>query len=245
VSRVGELTDDVVHLWYVLSDAVTDPALLARYAALMAPDERARHDRFVFQKDRHQFLVTRGTIRTLIGRVLGVDPADCVFAADAYGRPALRHPPGAPLAFNISHTRGLVVCALARAREIGVDVEDLQRPVSHDLARRFFSASEADTLDCLPEPARTARFYDYWTLKEAYIKARGMGLSLPLDGFSMLVDGGGPPSIRFSAQIDDDPATWQFARFSPARRYCGAVAVRRRGADVAIQVREFQESEAV
>jgi 4'-phosphopantetheinyl transferase len=239
VTRFGELTDGAVHLWYVLSDAVTDPALLERYAAMMAPEERARHDRFAFQKDRHQFLVTRGTIRTLIGCALGVDPAACVFAADAYGRPALRHPAGAPLAFNISHTRGLVVCALAREPEIGVDVEDVQRPVGHDVARRFFSASEADALDRLPEPARTTRFYDYWTLKEAYIKARGLGLSLPLDGFTMLIDGGGPPAIRFSPRIDDDPTTWQFARFSPARRYCGAVAVRRRGADVAIQVREF------
>lgn len=231
--------DDDVHLWYVFSDEVRDPATLAAYAALMAPDERARHDRFVFEKDRHQFLVTRGVIRTLLGRCLGVDPADCAFEADRYGRPRLVHPAGAPLGFNISHTRGLVACVLARGGEIGVDVEDASRPIDPGLPRRFFSPDEADALDALPDDARPARFYEYWTLKEAYMKARGMGLSLPLDGFSMLADTT-PVGIRFTDAIDDDPRTWQFAQFTPGPRYRLAVALRRRGPDRAILVREFR-----
>ena len=231
---------DDVHLWYVLSDGVRDTGTLERFAALMAPEERARHDRFVFEKDRHQFLVTRGVIRTLIGRYLGVDPADCAFVANEYGRPSLSRPADTGLAFNISHTNGIVVCALAREPELGVDVEDASRATGLELARRFFSADEADALDALPRDERPGRFFDYWTLKEAYIKARGQGLSLPLDGFSMQLAAGGPLSIRFSTTIDDEAATWQFAQFRPTPRHRLAVAVRRRGGDRAIQLRELR-----
>lgn len=233
------LAPDEVHVWIAHSDDVRDPATLARYAAMMSADERARHDRFVFEKDRHQFLVTRGAIRTLIGRYLDVDPAGCAFEADRFGRPALVRPPGAELAFNISHTAGLVVCAFAREPEIGVDVEDASRASEPGLARRFFSPDEADALEGLPDRQRAARFYEYWTLKEAYMKARGMGLSLPLDGFSMRLDAH-PVTIRFTDAIDDDPRTWQFAQFTPSPRHRLAVAVRRRGSDRAILVREFR-----
>lgn len=231
--------DGEVHLWYVRSDEIRDPGTLERFAALMAREERARHDRFVFAKDRHQFLVTRGAIRTLVGRYLGIEPARCAFAANEYGRPSLAFPAGAALDFNISHTAGLVVCAFAREPGIGVDVEDARRPIGSDLARRFFSPDEADALDALPEDERPARFYDYWTLKEAYIKARGMGLSLPLDGFTMQI-GTDAARITFAPSIDDDPSTWQFAQFTPTPRHRLAVAVRRRGRDRGIRLREFR-----
>jgi len=233
-----DLGEDV-HLWYVFSDEVREAGILERFAVLMAPEERARHDRFVFEKDRHQFLVTRGVIRTLIGRYLDVDPAECAFVANEYGRPSLSHPAGGTLAFNISHTNGMVVCALAREPEIGVDVEDASRAIGLELARRFFSADEADALEALPEDERAARFFEYWTLKEAYIKARGMGLSLPLDSFSMQLDAGGPPRIRFEAAIDTAPERWQFAQYDPSPGHRLAVAVRGPGGDLAIRMREI------
>jgi 4'-phosphopantetheinyl transferase len=228
-----------VHIWYVLSDEVRDPAVLARCRALMTPDEHARHDRFVFEKDRHQFLVTRGMIRTLVARYLGIAPAECVFETNHYGRPSLCGPAAAALGFNISHTKELIACALARVAEIGVDVEHAGRAVGLALARRFFAPSEANALAALPEAARSERFFDYWTLKEAYIKARGMGFSLPLDGFSIRLDAGGPPRIEFAAAVDDDPASWQFAQFRPTPAHRLALAVRRRGPDLSIRVREL------
>jgi 4'-phosphopantetheinyl transferase len=233
------LAADQVHVWYVFSDGVTDAGLLQRYAAMMSPDERARHERFMFVKDRHQFLVTRGVLRTLLARYTGAEPRACAFASNAYGRPALMG--GATVDFNVSHTRGLVACAIARVPEVGVDVEDIERGAfSRDIARRYFSAAEADALDAVPEAARVSRFFDYWTLKEAYIKARGMGLSLPLDGFSMHPAAGGPPRIRFTATIEDDPQSWQFEQFEPSARHRLAVAVRRRGADLAMRFRELE-----
>lgn len=231
------LTPGEVHVWYVFSDAVRDAELLDRYTAMMSPDERARQARFVFEEDQHQFLVTRGVLRTLLGKYLSREPTDCDFAVNDYGRPSLTGVDD--FDFNVSHTAGLVAFAFARVPEVGIDVEDVERRrVDPDLPRRFFSASEVAALEALPEPARVSRFFDYWTLKEAYIKARGMGLSLPLDGFSMHLDAGAP-RITFAPSIDDAPASWQFAQFHPSPRHRLAVAIRRRGPDLAIRWREL------
>jgi len=242
----GVLSAHEVHVWYVLSDDVTDARVLQRYAAMMSPEERGRHDRFVFAKHRHQFLVTRGVVRTLLGRYLAIEPAACAFVANLYGRPALTTgTSGRRVEFNVSHTNGLVACAIARVPEVGVDVEDIARAIPGcDIAARYFSPTEARTLGDMPRAARTSRFYDYWTLKEAYIKARGMGLSLPLNDFSMHLDDCGPPRISFAATVDDDSSSWQFAQFDPTPRHRLAVAVRRHGADMTIRFHEFDVAAA-
>ena len=176
--------------------------------------------------------------QTLLAGYLRIGPADCAFVANRYGRPSmLPGAAGGTLEFNVSHTNGLVACAVAHVPEIGVDVEDIERAaVSRHLPARYFSATEAQALDDVPEAARVSSFFDYWTLKEAYIKARGLGLSLPLDGFSMQLDPDGPPRISFAAAIDTDPDSWQFAQHpSPRHRLAVAAAGR---ADLAIS-REF------
>src|SRR5688572_16738224 len=120
------LNADTVHVWYALSDLVDDQRVLERYAAMMSSEERSRRDRFVRAVDRHQFLITRGMLRTLLACYLETEPAELVFRIDRYGRPALSRP-GCNIEFNVSHTRGLIVCAFARVPEIGVDVEDIDR----------------------------------------------------------------------------------------------------------------------
>ncbi len=235
-----DLVADELHVWYVFGDKVDDPRLLESYIRLMAPDERARHDRFVFAKDRHQFLVTRGLVRTLLARYGGLAPEDCVFETNRYGRPSLCNQRALPIAFNLSHTHGIVACAVVRGRDVGLDVEDLDRPaINPALPARYFSPAEGQALDEVAPHERMSRFFDYWTLKEAYIKARGMGLSLPLAGFSLLLEDGRAPRISFASTIEDDPAAWQFALFDPSPRYRLAVAVRRRGPDLSIRLREF------
>jgi 4'-phosphopantetheinyl transferase len=235
------LNPDEVHVWYVFSDRVTEPGLLQRFAGTLGLDEAARRDRFVFDRDRHQFLVTHGVLRTLVSDYLGTSPSDCSFTTNRYGRPSLTNlPAGIALDFNLSHTSGLIAFALAIEREIGIDVEDIERGrVDDGLPDRFFSPAEAAALAALPSSERHSRFFDYWTLKEAYIKARGMGLSLPLDGFSFHLDPHDAPRISFAASIDDDPASWQFVQRRPSPRYRLAVAVRRRGNDVPVRVEEF------
>jgi 4'-phosphopantetheinyl transferase len=229
-----------VHVWYVFTGQVRDEAVIRHYDGLMTAAERARHDRFVFPRDRHTFLVTRGLVRTLLGEYLGIAPTACSFRTNEHGRPILCEAP-ADIDFNISHTAGLVAVAIAPGPEVGLDVEHVgRRSVTPNFARRFFSPSEADALDALPEEARRDRFFDYWTLKEAYIKARGIGLTLPLGGFSMELTPGAPPRIRFAEAIADDPASWQFAQYTVADEYRLALAVRRHGRDLNVKLREFR-----
>jgi 4'-phosphopantetheinyl transferase len=236
-----ELPVDAVHVWFLFSDRVTDPQLLERYANVMSAEERVRHNRFVFAKDRHQFLVTRGLLRTLLGCYARIRPEECTFVTNRYGKPFLRHPGGTQpaLEFNVSHTNALVAIAVTVGREVGIDVEKPARTHVDLDVRRFFSPAEVRALEALPRTEQRSRFFDYWTLKEAYIKARGMGLSLPLDGFSMQLDGTGAPTIEFAPAIEDDASTWQFLQFDPGPKHRMALAIRRRGRDVVVRIKEF------
>jgi 4'-phosphopantetheinyl transferase len=235
-----------VHLWYVEPDTIDDPALLAAYDALLAPSERERNRRFVFARHRHQDLVTRALVRTVLSTYApSVDPGAWEFAAGAFGRPEIAAPPLRPiLRFNLSHTDGLIVCAVADDREVGVDVEDTRRSgYSVEIADRFFSPDEARELRSWPAERQPERFFDYWTLKEAYIKARGLGLQIPLDQFTIRLPGFEQNDraerqigIAFGTEIDDEPRSWQLALLDLTARHRVAVAVRHRGVDLGLRI---------
>jgi 4'-phosphopantetheinyl transferase len=217
-----------VHLHYLLDADVTDAALLAAYEALLSPDERTRRARYLFEHSRREYLLTRALVRTTLSRYAPVAPAAWTFRANDYGRPEVARADLGWLRFNLSNTRGLIVCAVARDREIGADVEDTTRAgETVDIADRFFSAAEVAALRALPEGAQRGRFFDYWTLKEAYIKARGMGLSIPLDQFGFLLEDGAPIRIAIDPALGDDASTWQFAQLELSPEHRAAVAVRR------------------
>ena len=233
------LADGQVHLWHVFSDAVTDPALLDRYRELLSPDELKRQQRFAFERDRHQFLVTRALVRTVLSSYTGHDPRAWVFRQNAYGKPEISLPAGLPLCFNLSHTAGLVTCAVAAGGELGVDVEDLHRAREDlPLAHKYFAAAEVEALQQRPPRQRPVAFFQFWTLKEAYIKARGRGLSIPLGQFAFTLAPDRPPLISFAAfpsgghgtcrceWAGDRPDAWQFARIRLAERYQIALAHR-------------------
>ena len=234
------------HLWYVLVDDALDERLLVRFHGLLNPDELARNGRFVFASGRREHLLTRVLVRTTLSTYCPeVDPRAWQFAATPFGRPEIAAPTVVPaFRFNVSHTDGLIVCLVAVGREIGVDVEATTRarPGDVEIADRFFSPTEVAALRSLPTEARPDRFFDYWTLKEAYIKARGLGLHLPLDRFSFHLgsDGGVPaPPIRiaFGPGIADDPATWQFEKLDLTPRHRLAIAIRRAPAEPDLTVR--------
>jgi 4'-phosphopantetheinyl transferase len=229
------LAEDELHVWYVLPDEIKSDALLAAYERLLTPEERARRDRYRFEPSRREYLFTRALVRATLSRYAPVAPAAWAFRANAYGRPEIALP-GLPwLRFNLSNTYGLIACAVARDRDVGVDVEDTERSgETVEIAHQFFSPLEAAALRALPADRRRARFFDYWTLKEAYIKARGMGLAIPLEQFSFLLDepvatGDAPAPIRvaFDPRLGDDAAAWQFEQIPLSSRHTIAVAVRR------------------
>jgi 4'-phosphopantetheinyl transferase len=231
---------DGVEVIVVRQDHPVVQARLSSYEQYLTDDEQRRAARFVQPDDRARFLLGRTLARTVLSRHAPVAPRDWPIAIDARGRPELAHRPSgaADLRFNVSHTTGLVACAVTIGREVGVDVEHIGRRLLHEgIPERFFSSREVHDLRALPFDEQPIAFFDYWTLKESYIKARGLGLALPLGQFTF-VRRPGAPTVEFAPELKDDPASWQFAQFWPTAAHRMAVAVRRTGGDVPIAVSE-------
>ena len=212
---------------------------LDSYKALLSKDEHERMARLVFDRDQRAFVITRAHVRNMLSRYAAVDPAEWRFIENMHGRPEiLDRPAGTPdLRFNISHTDGLIACAVTIGREVGVDVEHIGRHLTHDIAGRFFAPDEVADLRGLPLQDQERVFFDYWTLKEAYIKARGFGLALPLGEFAFRLNPPDPPAITFLPSLDDDPSTWQFMQDWPTPQHRLGLAVRRTGRDLSIRIR--------
>jgi 4'-phosphopantetheinyl transferase len=241
---------DETHIWYTLPGSIRNPEILAEYRGLLSGEEKARYERFYFDRDRRLFLVAWALVRNMLSHFAGGSPDAWAFAINRYGKPEIVGP-GArpPLRFNLSHTRGLVACIVASDFDVGVDVEDRRRQTAgSDIARRFFSPREVADFDALSVEQQQTAFYEYWTLKEAYIKAVGIGISLGLGRFSFALDHDGPPvgdperrlpTISFAPDLDDEPSAWQFAQWEPTPDHAMACAIRRGDrADVEIDVRE-------
>ncbi|HZP42167.1 MAG TPA: 4'-phosphopantetheinyl transferase superfamily protein [Candidatus Binatia bacterium] len=236
----SRLPDGAVHVWWVRPERVVG-ARIAACAALLAPDERARVARMRAGEARHAALVTRALVRTVLSCYADVDPRAWVFGAGRHGRPRIAGPPGAPrLSFNVSHTRGLVACAVGR-RAVGVDVERrARRAPALALAGRWFAPAEAHTLRALPSARRRARFLALWTLKEAYAKVRGLGLTLGLRRVRFGIDRTGRVRAAFAPGAGR-PGRWSFALVRPTSGHLMAVAARRAaGRRTAIVVRELR-----
>jgi len=219
-----------IHLWLAYQDEIGGEALLARYRAMMSEPEREQERRFHFARDRHRYLVTRALVRTVLSRYAPVAHRDWHFATNDYGRPQIANvlPRHADLSFNLSHTQGLIVLGVTRACTLGVDVEHLRaRSVSIEIADRFFAPEEVSALALVPAHRQQDRFFEYWTFKESYIKARGMGLSLPLDRFSFHYPHENAVGIAIHSDLGDDPARWRFWQFKPTEQHLVAVCAER------------------
>jgi 4'-phosphopantetheinyl transferase len=223
-----DLGANTIHLYITDPNEVTDGQLLNRYEALLSDDERSRMSRFYRTGHRRRFLLTRALIRTMLSRHCDVDPGDWVFEFNAYEKPEIAFPVIRPaIRFNISHCKDLIICGLTRVHNIGVEVEDSQRTTNNSPGRlsSYFSGREIQDLLGLPEPLQKQRFFDYWTLKEAYIKARGKGLAIPLDSFSFLFDQDQLTGLEADPDSHSDPADWQFLRLAVNDRLRIAIAI--------------------
>jgi 4'-phosphopantetheinyl transferase len=231
------LPHEAVHVWYVRPEKVPE-TLFAHYVSLLPAEERARGQRYHFEKDRRLYLLARALVRATLSGYQAVAFAAWRFQEDAYGKPGLVPKPGlAPLCFNLSHTDGLIACAVTLERPVGVDVEHQDRlDLSMALARSYFGPAEVAHLDTLSPEKQQRTLFALWTLKESYIKARGFGLSLPLNACTFTLDSRG---ITFASSWEDEPGQWQFACHYPTLRHILSVAVRRTGADLAIVFQEI------
>jgi 4'-phosphopantetheinyl transferase len=186
-----------------------------RWQALLSAEESKRAARFRFARDRVRYIARRGILRALLGRRLNRAPAALRFVANAYGKPSLAD--GAA-EFNLSHSRELALFALSRDLVLGCDIEyHDQSFLTENIPERLFSTAELRELRAFAPEDQTAAFFDGWTRKEAFIKARGLGLSLPLDSFDVSL----APSNRPALYRGCDG--WSAYRIAPAPRCSAAV----------------------
>jgi len=209
--------------WFDLSQVAETqwPALIARLGDV----ERARAQRFHFDHDRFSYVAAHALGRGLLAAWTGIAASAWDFTVDDFGKPEVAAPAWPRrLRLNLSHTRGLAAAVLTEDCDVGVDVEWLdRRPVEDGLAQRFFAAAECAQLAAMAPQARHHGFLDFWTLKEAYVKAIGKGLAQPLDSFAFTLD---PLSIAFDDALSDDPCRWWFHRLRPTPSHILAVALR-------------------
>jgi len=219
------LADGEVHVWRSFLDK--DRSAVQSLLEFLSPDEQKRAGKFHFQRDREHFVVARGMLRSILGRYLNVTPQQLGFTYNQYGKPALNRATAADLLrFNVSHSHGLALFAITPGREIGVDLEQVRADfVSLELAERFFSPAEVATLRALPPDARMTAFFNCWTRKEAYIKARGEGLSHPLHRFTVSLSSGEPASLLSTDDEPDAAARWSLVELFPAECYRAALAI--------------------
>jgi len=228
----------IVDLWYYFYEDV-DEELLATHRDLLTAEERERHGSFYFERDRHQFLATRALVRTVLSRYSAVSPADWRFTSNEHGKPVISFPSVTPaIHFNLSNAVGLVACVVSLAHEqVGIDVEGTDRTVEAiELAGRYFSAPETDRLKALPAAEQARGFFAYWTLKESYLKARGVGLSLRTDRFSFLINDEIP--VALAGGFADDAALWRFALLAAPPRHMIAISVKTGGSELSLRATE-------
>lgn len=219
-----------IHLWLAFPGEITDQRLLGEYRRLLSREELQKQQRFYFERDRHRYLVTRAMVRVVLSKYAAVAPHEWRFDVHAYDKPSItaEHAAASGLTFNVSHTSRVVLLGVAVGRALGVDVEDMTGDrACIDIADRFFAPEEVRAVRALPLDRQVRRFFEHWTLKESYIKARGMGLSIPLDRFAFHLDGPAPIRLTIDPALDDCPERWAFWQRTLAHDHLVAVCAER------------------
>jgi 4'-phosphopantetheinyl transferase len=207
--------------------AAHENAIDAQIMTILSDDEIRRAGTFRFERDRRLFASARALVRRTLSRYVNVPPSSWRFGLSRRGRPFILFPTEArALRFSVSHTDGLVMCAVAVGRDIGADVERVLDCAPLDIADRFFASEEAKAIRASNGAEQTISFFTYWTLKESYVKARGLGLSLQMNKFSFRLAARGSPSLHIDPGLGDQPAGWHFFPLRPTQFHCAAVCIR-------------------
>ena len=212
-AQIPVLTGHEIHVWRASLDGAADK--IKALESLLSPDERARADRFRFPEHRSRFIGARGTLRRILGMCLDCEPAELRFAYGEHGKPALESPVDRRVEFNLSHSGGIALYAVAIERRVGVDVELIKEGKWLRIAAQFFTPEEAAFLGKLPEEAMRKEFFLLWSQKEACLKAIGTGLRFPLEEA-------------------ENAIPWTIINLNPMPGYAGALAFESMGHDAQI-----------
>jgi 4'-phosphopantetheinyl transferase len=233
-----------VHLWCVMEADLEDEALIRTYEGALSDAELTRAARFHKPHDRHRFVIGRGLLRSVLGHELAIDARDVELSTNRYGRPELAT--FAAPRFNVSHTDAIVVVAVGAIGALGVDAERVRVEFPHlEVARRQFSPAIYAALERLSPQQQSTRFCDYWVLLEAYAKATGLGLSLPLANVRFAFDACEPAAIRFAAPETTRADPWRFWLLAPCNDHRLAVAASGPGDRLVVHRMRARRSEIV
>lgn len=219
------LSNDEIHLWRVFLDQLTTSC--QALTEILSVDERARADRFYFERDRIRFIVGRSLLRKILGKYLEIEPSQLEFSYGSRGKPALTVTlQGSVVHFNLSHSQGLALYAISRDRRVGIDIEYI-RPLDkvEQLVKRFFSSRENLEFQALPPNHQQAAFFKGWTCKEAYLKATGEGLAGSLDQIDISLTPGKSPQLMSINGSPESAEGWSLQQLNPEPGYVAAVAV--------------------
>lgn len=221
--RTLKAASSEVHVWRV--GLVCYRSSVDDFFEILTGDERTRAERFYFQEDRNRFVIARAALRTILGGYCCQNPRQIRFCYNQYGKPRLRQDfQDPPLFFNLSHSRDIAVVAVTQRREVGVDVEFIRAGFADEqIAEHFFSPLEVRAIRALPKERQDEAFFHCWTRKEAYIKARGEGLSIPLHKFDVSLALGQPAALLSAGGRPEELFHWTLCDLTPAAGYAGAI----------------------
>ena len=224
----SRLDAQTVHLWWATDRGLDSNTLKQLYLQQLTQEEQVRYQRFMFQKDSDLYLLTRALCRKVLSTYVETPPESWRFESNDYGKPAISHPDaGKYLEFNLTNTPGLVACMVSDRYHVGVDAEAFDRKsTTLDIAKRFFSKREFAELQTHPAESLTRRFFHYWTLKEAYIKVRGMGMSIPLADFSMIENADNGIEVVHHTEGEHTQYQWYFEQCELVNKYLLGMSVR-------------------
>ncbi len=218
------LCEGEVHVWRAGLERTAEE--LERFSAELSADEQERAARFRVQEARARFTAARATLRRILGAYLDVGPAELRFGYAKHGKPFLDRSGGDDVRFNVSHSHRLALYAIALGTEVGIDLEQIRADRDHErLARRFFSAEETEALLAVPAEGRIEAFFQCWTRKEAYLKARGEGLAVPLRSFTVSLGAGRPAALLDVAGEPSQAGRWALENIDASPGYAAALAI--------------------
>jgi 4'-phosphopantetheinyl transferase len=214
-----------VHVWRASLEVPLN--VVNHLKCVLSPDECDRARRFYFEKERRHWIVAHGVLRLLLGQYLDAEANELQFVINEFGKPALaQHPQEAHLHFNLAHSGEIALYAFAYDRQVGIDIEYMRKLVDYgEVAAHFFSSYECAVLRALPDSLREEAFFRCWTRKEAYIKARGTGLSQRLDEFDVSLAPSEPAALLADRSDPQAPEQWSLCTLAPGNSYAGALAV--------------------
>jgi 4'-phosphopantetheinyl transferase len=215
-----------IHIWTIAPESVRAPARLAQLQSILSDEELARFRRFRCEQTAQHYLVSHAMLRTALSRYADIAPPHWKFVYGSHGRPEIANQSVPRLRFNLTHTDGLAACIVSLDHACGIDAERLSE--RHDplgVAGKMFSANEYGQLQQLSGQAHLQYFYDHWTLREAYGKARGVGLAFPTRKLEFFIYADGTISVGFAPDVEDGNCHWHFQLLRPTAEHVVAIAL--------------------